>query len=258
LVITVRDTSVVPHTDETITVNGIFAPGVDGDAMAAAFAGLGAVDNAGGTPVLTLTPHPSSNNTVGAAVTTDFELVSVSPASQPGNPGVASVLSVLPYVEGTLDATDEGFKGLTNLDETVLANSAHIQSFNFSLPLSRTPLQKIGAFNTYARPIDLPTNATLSVSALVNTLNGGKLSSTLCNSGNDITIVMREPGCPGDGKKTDEALVWTFKGAELESESMSSSIGDNKTVDLTYNVGVHGNAETTKGIFLLGTRPITP
>ena len=134
-------------------------------------------------------------------------------------------------------------------------NAAHIQSLNFSLPLSRTPLQKIGAFSTYARPIDLPANATLSVSALVNTLNGGKLTDAICDTSSDIMIVMRKPGCPTDGSATDTALVWTFKGAELESESMSSSIGDNKTIDLTYNVGVHGNDEITKGIFLLGSRP---
>jgi hypothetical protein len=169
-------------------------------------------------------------------------------AAHPNGKSAASVLTSLPQDSADAAASDEGFAGVTTLIEN--ENAAHLQSFSFSLPLSRTPLQKIGSWANYARPIDTPANATLSVSAIVNEMNKGALNDALCNDVQDVIVVMRKPGCPGDTNKSAIAMVWMFKDILLESESMSSSIGDNKTVDLTYNVAVQGDSVTEKGIFL--------
>ena len=65
----------------------------------------------------------------------------------------------------------------------------------------------------------------------------------------DLTFTMREPRQSGDGTK---ALQFTVKGARLEGESFSSSIGDNKSVDLTFTAQVGGPEDNTQGLFISG------
>lgn len=137
---------------------------------------------------------------------------------------------------------------ITNTD-----GAAHIQSFNLSIPFSRTPLQRIGSLFSFARPLDLPTNATFTVNALVSDLNDGKLMDKLCQKDLEIKVFMREPTCPNiDGPDAirPKLIELTLKDVELESESIGSSIGDNKTVDLTFNVGIHGTKDQDRGIFM--------
>jgi hypothetical protein len=141
--------------------------------------------------------------------------------------------------------------------DTAIANTdgaAHIQSFNLSIPFSRTPLQRIGSLFSFARPLDLPTNATFTVNALVSDLNDGKLMDKLCQKNLEIKVFMREPTCPNIDDGLDSAkpklIELTLKDVELESESIGSSIGDNKTVDLTFNVGIHGTKDKDRGIFM--------
>ena len=43
-----------------------------------------------------------------------------------------------------------------------------------------------------------------------------------------------------------------MKNATLDSQNFSSSIGDNKTVDLTFSAQVGGPEDTTAGIFMSG------
>lgn len=143
-------------------------------------------------------------------------------------------------------------KQLVGAPGTVAEGAAHIQSFNLSVPFGRTPLQRIGTLFSFARPLDLPTNATFSVNALVSELNNGKLMDKLCQKDLQIHIVMREPVCPDIDNPTEGSRVIEIllKDVELESESIGSSIGDNKTVDLTFNVGIHGAEDSARGIFV--------
>ena len=52
--------------------------------------------------------------------------------------------------------------------------------------------------------------------------------------------------------KAGELMVFEMKGATLDSQSMSASIGDNKTVDLTFSAQVGGPQDTDKGLFISG------
>jgi hypothetical protein len=49
-----------------------------------------------------------------------------------------------------------------------------------------------------------------------------------------------------------DAMRFELKGAKLESESYSSSIGSNKTVDLVFNAQVAGPNDTDNGLFVSG------
>ena len=48
-------------------------------------------------------------------------------------------------------------------------------------------------------------------------------------------------------------MQYTIKGARLEGESFSSSIGDNKSVDLTFTAQVGGPEDQENGIFMRGS-----
>ena len=63
----------------------------------------------------------------------------------------------------------------------------------------------------------------------------------------DITIRIKNPT---DASK--DALVYTLKGSRMTSESFSSSIGSNKTVDITFETQIGGPTDTKHGIFVSG------
>jgi hypothetical protein len=120
----------------------------------------------------------------------------------------------------------------------------HIQSASLSLPLGRSPIQRLGTRFAYARTVDFPVNATLSVSAILNDVTAANLATVIDNGDVDeITLTLN--GTDGNAKMTYE-----LKGCKLDSESFSSSIGSNKTVDLTFSTQIGGNNDTTNGVFL--------
>jgi hypothetical protein len=132
--------------------------------------------------------------------------------------------------------------------------SAHIQSFTLSTPMGRTDLQRLGSSYSYAKEIDFPITCTLTVNALVADLKDGNLLEILCAEKFDLSIKMQNPQCPikCDPNSQEEAIVINFNQAVLDSESFSSAIGDNKTVDLTFTTQIGGPEEKLQGVFISG------
>ena len=65
---------------------------------------------------------------------------------------------------------------------------------------------------------------------------------------------MRNPECIECNRgSSPTGISYTLKGALLESESYSSAIGDNKSVDLTWSVQVGGPTDTKNGVFISGS-----
>ena len=122
----------------------------------------------------------------------------------------------------------------------------HIQSASISLPLSRSPLDRLGSKFAFARTVDFPVTTTLSVSALMNEENARNLSALLEQPERDVSITLKDAA-------GNEAVVWDFKQALVDSESFSSSIGSNKTVDLTFSAQIGGPEDTTAGVFMSGS-----
>ena len=132
-------------------------------------------------------------------------------------------------------------EGFTNL------STAHIQSFQFTLPLSRTVLQRLGNTFGFARVIDVPINMDLSMSAIVSELRDENLFDILASPiKQDFTIALKDSN--GNRK-----IAYTIKGAILQGETYSENIGDNQTVDLTYTVQIGGANDTTAGLFMSGS-----
>jgi hypothetical protein len=129
---------------------------------------------------------------------------------------------------------------------------AHIQNMSLSLPLARSPIDRLGTRFAFSRVVDFPVVASLSVSALLSEVGTGNLASIIdsCDE-EDIRITMKSNASCGVGEAKD-ALIIDFKGARVDSESMSSDIGSNKTVDLTFTTQIGGPEDTEHGVFISG------
>ena len=141
--------------------------------------------------------------------------------------------------------------GFTELDEA--GNKAHVQSFAFTIPLTRTVLQRLGNVFGFARVLEVPLNMDITISAIVNELQDADIFNQLCGSADkkDFTVTLNQ--CADVGGTVTPKLVYLIKGAILTSESFSTDIGGNQTVDLTYNVQIGGANDTNNGIFMSGS-----
>ena len=141
--------------------------------------------------------------------------------------------------------------GFTNLDSAT--NKAHVQSFAFTIPLTRTVLQRLGNIFGFARVLEVPLNMDITISAIVNELQSADIFDQLCGTANKQNFTVTLNQCADVGGTVAPKLVYQVKGAILNSESYSTDIGGNQTVDLTYNVQIGGANDTTNGIFMSGS-----
>jgi hypothetical protein len=149
----------------------------------------------------------------------------------------------------TLGFTSYDGQASSPISKLVGDGGINIQNASLTLPLSRTPIERLGSRFAFARVVDFPIVATLNVSAVVSDNTAKNLASMLDdNTKRTITLTVNKP----DGSGT-KALVFSFKGSQLKSESFSSSIGANKTVDLVFETQVGGPSDTNNGIYLSGT-----
>jgi len=125
----------------------------------------------------------------------------------------------------------------------------HVQSISLSLPLTRTPIERLGSRFAYTRPVDLPVTATMSVSALLADIQEDNLARLIDDCGEyDVTVKVKGKQC-GKGYDKIDAFSFEFKGAKLDSESISSDIGSNKSVDLTWTTQLGGIEDLLHGVF---------
>jgi hypothetical protein len=218
----------LPTVSVTIEAANIIATGVD-QTNASGISGI----------------NPAINPTDGASyASTGIALPSG--ASNLGNGGI----SALRPGDVTLtfgDITGAGSGVIADLANN--ADGIHIQSASLSIPLSRSPLQRLGTRFPFARTVDFPVSSTLTVNAIVNEITAENLAAVLdSNITTDLTLTIKKPGTSGD----TNAMIYNIKGAKLDSESFSSSIGSNKTVDLVFSTQIGGPNDTDHGVFVSG------
>lgn len=164
------------------------------------------------------------------------------------------------------DAGNAGSADSTSLSGNAVAmggaymesdSSCHIQSFTVDVPMSRTPLNRIGSVFPYGRELDTPMTLTLSVSALMSDLADGALANLLCSDAEqrNVRITLRQPCSSDDASGDTGEIVQEFliKGLSLDSQNFSSSIGDNKTVDLVFSTQQGGANGTGNGLYMWKT-----
>jgi len=168
---------------------------------------------------------------------------------KPANSGASNISALRPG-DVTVDITNFDGTGLADLAGS--EDGIHIQSASLSLPLSRSPLQRLGTKFPYARSVDFPVSATLSVNAIVNEIAATNLANIL-NDQSEKDIILTLKGPDGSSNK----MVYTLKGCKLDSESFSSSIGSNKTVDLTFSTQIGGPNDGLHGVLVSGANNTT-
>jgi len=152
------------------------------------------------------------------------------------------------------DDLDMGGAILPGMTSASSKQSAHIQSFSLDLPLSRTPQQRLGNAFAFSRELDVPIDVTLSVTANLGDIDEGSLNNLICAGSDerDISIKMYGPCGADDGNDNELNMMFTLKGATLDSQNMTSTIGDNKTVELTFTSQIGGPNDQEKGLFISG------
>ena len=144
---------------------------------------------------------------------------------------------------------------LTNANNDTIAivngdGKAHVQSVSLSIPLSRTPIDRLGSKFAFARVVDFPITPSLSVSAIVSETQERFLTNIIDDDGfiTDLSVTFKD----SNALNTPRAK-YTLKNAKLDSEAFSSSIGPNKTVDLTFSLSVGGPNDNTNNVFFSGS-----
>ena len=129
----------------------------------------------------------------------------------------------------------------------VLESDLKVQNFTMGFELSRENLEKIGSRFAFSKEIEFPTSATMDVSAIVGDMqDGDRLDGFLCNDPEaDASVTCNKAACPG--VDTVIGIKYTLKGGKMDSLGFSSSIGDNKSVDMTWSSQIGSSDDTTHG-----------
>jgi hypothetical protein len=180
------------------------------------------------------------------------------PASSTGNMAVAALRPGDVHLNfGSTDLQMGGAILPGSDSSTGRRDAINIQSFTLDLPIGRTPIQRLGDSYAFAREIDFPVNATMSVSAQLTDIEAGNLTDLICgNNKRDISVIMRNCAVGDTCETSDQSIRFDLKNAELESQNFTSSIGANKTVDLTFVGQVGGPQDTTNGVFITATSAV--
>ena len=126
--------------------------------------------------------------------------------------------------------------------------AAHIQSFSIEVPIGRTTLQRLGTRFGFAKVIDFPIEVTVNVSAtLADLKQSGNLTSLVNNDETKtLTFKFKDPSA-------NDKICYQVKGCKLVSENFSSSIGDNKSVDLVFSAQIGAPQDIVNGVFVATT-----
>jgi hypothetical protein len=138
---------------------------------------------------------------------------------------------------GTTDTDDKPMVGLSESD-------LKIQSASVSLTINREPIRKLGNTFAFAREITFPINCTMSVNAVVGDLANSRLFSLVnraCDDGTKYTAILTLNGYKGADCAANTAYV-VLKGAKLDSQNITSSIGPNKTVTFELSAQIGKNS----------------
>ena len=237
--ITVEAFNIKSDSAETVTIV------TTGNAPATSVVGADITSITGNSPAINLFATPAAKFTsIGSAYKLDYSRAfSGAIGNNAGvnftgfTTGASSVSALRP---GDIVLALGSSVGLTNLTD------AHIQSFSFTLPLSRTILQRLGNTFGFARVVDVPINMDVTISAIVSELKDQNLFDALTSGTQNLSITLKNSA-------SANKIVYEIRGALLSSETYSENLGDNQTVDLTYSVQIGGANDTTAGLFMSGS-----
>ena len=161
--------------------------------------------------------------------------------------GASSTITALRPGDITVSLTSLAGETIADLTGT---DGAHVQSVSLSVPLSRSPIDRLGSKFPFARAVDFPVNVTMGISAIVNETIAMNLVDTLNSGVQDVSVTLKGPNGSTD------AIIYDLKGVKVDSESFSSAIGSNQTVDLSLSAQIGGPSDTDAGLFMSGVSKV--
>ena len=166
----------------------------------------------------------------GTNFTGSFQL----PTPTKWNQGTGEITALRP---GDVSMNISGTKGLAVSD-------LKLQNFSFNFDMSREPLNKLGSKFAFSREVSFPVTATCSADAILGEIEAGNLADVVNNDSEEFTVRVKinQPGT------STRAIQYDLKGCKLESQSFTSSIGDNKSVSMEWATQVGGPQDTAHGI----------
>ena len=132
-------------------------------------------------------------------------------------------------------------------------SSANIQSYNIGFDLGRSPIQRLGNRFAFAREVDFPVSVNLSFDAILTDLTDGNLNDLIdCEKSYNVQIDLK--GITGSACDSNKTTIcrYILKDMKPDSQSYTSSIGDNKTVTLDFSTQIGGPRQTDVGLFMQG------
>jgi hypothetical protein len=164
-----------------------------------------------------------------------------------------------------MPSTGEGFSALRPGDISftvtgvgISVSDLKVQKFNISADIGRDPIQKLGSRYAFTREITFPVTVKASVEAILGDIADGTnnllaLSDIVCSdtASYDLAFTLNKPATSCGGAAV-QSVKYTLKGAKLDSQQISSAIGDNKSVSLTFSTQIGGPTDTTRGLFIEG------
>lgn len=216
---------------------------ITAEALNMKFYGPGAGVAASATAVPAVKPED------GTAINNNFLLP---PATQhgPSNAGNAQPSALRPgdiQFDGVVDVSNRLWRGVD-------ASDLKIQSFSISADMSRENLERLGSKFAYSKELEFPMTVTLSMDAIVGDQSADALSNIVNSSDADYDIAIAI-AAPGKGSEWDtsngkQAIGYKVKGLKTDSLSISSSIGDNKSISLTATAQIGSSTDTANGLFI--------
>ena len=142
---------------------------------------------------------------------------------------------------GDITLSIDGSRGVDKTD-------LKIQSVSLSVDVARDPIQKLGSKFAFTKEITFPVTSKMTVESIIGDMEASNLADVVSddNAKYNLTVTINKPGT------TVQAMKFSLKGSKLDSQSFSSSIGDNKSVSLEFSSQIGGPTDTSNGIFIEG------
>ena len=187
-------------------------------------------------------PSPAVDQTAGTIIDNRVKLPN--PTQDGGITGTLGSATITALRPGDVTLTLGGVNGMS-LVQLTGDDGAHVQSASISLPLSRSPIDRLGSRFPFAREVDFPVTATMNISAIVADSQAGNLANLLNSGVQEASIMIKDTAGV-------DAIQYKMKGLKVDSQSFSSSIGSNKTVDITFSTQIGGPNDVLNGVFMSG------
>ena len=146
---------------------------------------------------------------------------------------------------GDVDCSISGTKGLNVSD-------LKLQNFSLSLDLDREPIQKLGTKFNFSREIVFPVTPTVTFDAIMGDIAAANLADVVVGGEDNEFNVHLNLNAPDAGINLahyptnaipQKAIRYDLLGAKLDSQTFTSTIGDNKSVALGFSAQIGGSGD---------------